>query len=71
MNKPLPHIKVVVEYSGDRVEHIGCHFIDAISFLCKAEEALRFNRKLNEPNDISTEVIGNENLRRLLNGEKQ
>ena len=63
---PVPLIKVSIEYKGDKVEYYGSHFIDAISFICKAEEALRINRKLNEPCDISTTEIGRENLRKLL-----
>lgn len=64
--KKLPHIKVTVEYNGKVAEHYGAHFIDAISFLCHAEEAVRLGRGVNEPVDISTTEIGKQNLKELM-----
>lgn len=37
----LPHIRVEVEYNGAKVSQQGTFFIDAVAFLCKAEEAIR------------------------------
>lgn len=62
----LPKIKVTVEYNGKVAEHYGAHFIDAISFLCHAEEAIRRGRCVNEPVDISTTDIGKQNLKELV-----
>jgi len=64
--KKLPCIKVTVEYNGKVAEHYGAHFIDAISFLCHAEEAVRLGRGVNEPVDISTAEIGKQNLKELM-----
>lgn len=70
-SKKLPCIKVTVEYNGKVAEHYGAHFIDAISFLCHAEEAVRLGRGVNEPVDISTTEIGKQNLKELMDRRNQ
>ena len=64
----VPHIKVSVAFNGEEVSHYGAHFIDAISFLCRAEEALRRGKHINQPVDIETTKITKENLNKLLGG---
>ena len=62
----VPHIKVSVTFNGEEVSHYGAHFIDAISFLCRAEEALRRGKHMTQPVDIETTKITKENLNKLL-----
>lgn len=70
MADPIPHITVSVEYNGDTVKQHCAHFIDAISFLCQAESAIRRNSNLKEPVDNRTSIIQKENLTKLLGENK-
>lgn len=62
----IPHIKVSVKIGDEEVEHRGAHFIDAISFLCSCEAAIRRNKKMTEPVDIQTTSIQKQNVKKLL-----
>ena len=62
----LPHVEVSVTFRGRTVKQQGCHFIDAIHFLCQAEEAVRHILSLCYPVDFAITKRTNENLRRLL-----
>jgi len=62
----MPKIQVKIEYEGHEATHYGAHFIDAISFLCQAEAAIRRGAKLDTPVDVVSEQIGRENLKKLL-----
>lgn len=65
----IPHIKVSVKMGDDEATHMGTHFIDAVSFLCGCEAAIRRNKKMTEPVDIQTSVIAKQNMKKLL-GER-
>ena len=69
--KPVPHIHVTVEYAGDKVEHWGAHFIDGIKFLADCEALIRRNMNLNTSVDESTTVICKQNLKALMDRNKQ
>lgn len=69
MKTVMPHIKVVVEYGGDKAEHIGTHFIDAIKFLVDCETIIRRNSNLNTQVDVETTKIGKCNLEMLMSGD--
>ena len=62
----IPHVSVSVTFRGKTVRQDGCHFIDAIHFLCQAEEAVRLILKMCSPVDFAGTKRANENLRRLL-----
>lgn len=62
----IPHVKVEVSFRGETVVQEGAHFIDAVHFLCHAEESVRRGLKLAAPVDIDTSAVCDENLRRLL-----
>ena len=62
----FPHVEVSVTFRGKTVKQQGCHFIDAIHFLCQAEEAVRVILKMRSPVDFAVAKRANENLRRLL-----
>lgn len=62
----VPHIKVEVSYNGDTVSHQGPFFMDAISFLCRAEEAVRRGMGAKGEADAETGKITKENMARLL-----
>ena len=66
----VPHIEVKVKYKGEEVSQYCAHFIDAISFLCQAEAAIRRNSNLKEPVDNRTSIIQKENLTKLLGENK-
>lgn len=67
----LPHVEVSVTFRGKTVKQQGCHFIDAIHFLCQAEEAVRVILKMCSPVDFAVTKRTNENLRRLLEGRQE
>lgn len=62
----IPHVHVSVTFRGETVEQDGQHFIDAVHFLCHAEEAVRHNLRLRTPVDPETSKVQQENLRKLL-----
>lgn len=64
--KDLPHVEVSVTFRGRTVKQRGCHFIDAIHFLCQAEEVIRHILSMRRPVDFAVTKRTNENLRRLL-----
>lgn len=64
----IPHVHVSVTFRGETIMQDGQHFIDAIHFLCRAEEAVRNNLGFAEPTDCATSNLQRENLRRLLKG---
>ena len=66
----VPHIEVKVKYKGEEVSQYCAHFIDAISFLCQAEAALRRGLKMQQPVDNETIKIQKVNMTKLLGGTK-
>lgn len=66
----VPHIKVEVKYKGEEVSQYCAHFIDAISFLCQAEAALRRGLKMQQPVDNETTKIQKANMAKLLGETK-
>lgn len=62
----IPHIHVSVTFRGETVVQDGQHFIDAVHFLCRAEEAVRAKLRADVPVDLETSKLQRENLRRLL-----
>ena len=71
MNNPIPHIDVKVEYDGETVSQQCAHFIDAITFLCGCEQAIRKKRKMQEPIDVQTSAFQKNNLDKLLELNKK
>ncbi len=66
----VPHIEVKVKYKGEEVSQYCAHFIDAISFLCQAEAALRRGLKMQQPVDFDTTKIQQANMAKLLGETK-
>ena len=66
MDRPIPHIKITVEYDGKQAEEYCSHFIDGISFLCHCEAAIRSGANMTEPIDIRTTEFQKSNLDKLL-----
>ena len=62
----LNHVEVSVTFRGKTVKQQGCHFIDAIHFLCQAAEAARRILKMRAPVDFPVAKRANEYLRTLL-----
>ena len=62
----IPHIKVSVKIGDEEVSQQCAQFIDAISFLCHCELCIRRNKKMDEPVDIQTSAIQQQNLKKLL-----
>lgn len=66
-DRAVPSIHVSVAFKGDTISHQSAFFMDAISFLCRAEEAARRSRNNpTAPADDRTAEITHENLQRLL-----
>lgn len=72
MESPIevPHIEVKVKFRGDEVTQYCAHFIDAISFLCQAEAALRRGLKMRQPIDNETTKIQKANMAKLMGETK-
>jgi len=68
--RDVPHIEVKVKYKGEEVSQHCAHFIDAISFLCQAEAALRRGLKMKQPVDFDTTKIQQANMAKLLGETK-
>lgn len=66
----VPHIEVKVKYKGKEAIQYCAHFIDAISFLCEAEAALRRGLKMQQPVDVATTKIQQSNMEKLLGETK-
>ena len=66
----VPHIEVKVKFRDEEITQYCAHFIDAISFLCQAEAALRRGLKMQQPVDNETTKIQKANLEKLLGGTK-
>ena len=62
----IPHIKVSVKIGDEEVSQQCAQFIDAISFLCHCELCIRRNKKMDEPVDIQTSAIQQQNMKKLL-----
>ena len=62
----VPHIKVSVEFRGEKVEQECAFFIDSIEFLCQCEAAIRRGKRLRVESDVDTERITRDNLQRLI-----
>lgn len=72
MESPIevPHIEVKVKFGNEEATQYCAHFIDAISFLCQAEAALRRGLKMQQPVDNETTKIQKINMAKLMGETK-